>query len=154
MKWSMCGVYVDNNGQVIDAEASFHGRYFKALLKDKSNIEDLTHVSIYSQPGKHAFMPKPEYFYLLPDLFKVTSDIVGIDGLSVPDMFVGKYHTDECINNKVKEYLQRYKFVPSMDFEKYVIKSELFITWEELYDRIPQYINEVLNQIEEDLKNV
>ena len=52
-------VYVGKEGQIIDAEASFHGRYLKALLRDRSNIEDDTHIRLYSQPGKHAFLPKP-----------------------------------------------------------------------------------------------
>ncbi|WJH33505.1 hypothetical protein N6H14_26225 [Paenibacillus sp. CC-CFT747] len=37
-------VFVGKSGEVLDCEASFHGRYLKGLLKDRSNLADHTHV--------------------------------------------------------------------------------------------------------------
>ena len=144
-------VYLNEAGDVVNAEASFHGRYFKVLLTDNSNLEDETHISVYSQPGKHAFMPKTEYFYLLPDLYEVTYDKAGIDGLTVPDMFLDRCQSNEAINNMVRSYMQRYKFNPSMEFERHIWRDEVITTWDELSDEIPTYIKEVLKEIEEDI---
>ena len=147
-------VYVDEAGKIVNVEASFHGMYFRNLLHDRSNIEDETHVVLYSQPGKHALMPRAENFYLLPDLFKVTDELVGIDGLSLPEMFVGKYETNEGINLMVRDYMKKFKFKPTMEFEKYVIGEELLTTWDDLYDNIPKYIKEVLAEIENELIHI
>lgn len=145
-------IYVNKNGEVIDAESSFHGRYFRSLLRDRSNIEEVTHIRLYSQPGKHAFLPKIEYFYLIPDLFKVTYDNVGKDGLIVADVLKEHYDTNDAINIMVKEYLQQFKFRPTMEFEKKLIESNLLISWDELKEKIPFYICNKLKEIENKLK--
>lgn len=140
-------VYVGKEGQIIDAEASFHGRYLKALLRDRSNIEDDTHIRLYSQPGKHAFLPKPEYFYLIPDLASCTYELAGNAGLIVTDIFKGIYQTNEDINNKVKKYLQKFKFRPSMRFKKYVMEEDILVPWEELFAEIPRRIADKIEEI-------
>lgn len=133
-------VYVDKKGNLSDGEASFHGRYLKALLKDKSNIEDETHIRVYSQPGKHAFLPKPEYFELIPDLWTATYEYAGNSGLIITSIFKGVYKTNEDINRMVEDYLKKFKFKPSMKFKKYVIPDDFLITWDELFLEIPQRI--------------
>lgn len=142
-------VYVDKNRKVCDCEASFHGRYFKVLLKDKSNLMDETHVKLYSQPGKHAFLPEKKMFELLPDLYTCTNEKAGNSGLIVTSIGKGLYETSEEINKMVKEYLQKYKFVPSMEFEEYRIPENLFVTWSELHNKIPFMIKEKLKEIKE-----
>lgn len=140
-------IYIDKNGKLVDGEASFHGRYLKALLKDKSNIEDETHMRVYSQPGKHAFLPKPEYFELIPDLRTATYERAGNSGLIVTSIFKGIYETNEDINRMVEDYLKKFKFKPAMRFKKYVIPDNIFITWEELFIEIPQRIADRLEEI-------
>ncbi len=140
-------IYVDKNGELTDGEASFHGRYLKALLKDKSNIEDETHMRVYSQPGKHAFLPKPEYFELIPDLRTATYERAGSSGLIVTSIFKGIYETNEDINKMVENYLKKFKFKPAMRFKKYVVPDNIFITWEELFAEIPKRIADRLEDI-------
>ncbi|NSW91112.1 MAG: hypothetical protein HPY74_10665 [Firmicutes bacterium] len=140
-------IYIDKNEKLVDGEASFHGRYLKALLKDKSNIEDETHMRVYSQPGKHAFFPKPEYFELIPDLRTATYERAGNSGLIVTSIFKGIYETNEDINRMVEDYLKKFKFKPAMRFRKYVIPDNIFITWEELFIEIPQRIADRLEEI-------
>ena len=143
-------IYVDKNGNVTDAEASFHGRYFKSLLSDKSNISDGTHVVVYSQPGKHAFLPKPEYFELIPDLRTATYENAGAAGLLVTKVFEGVYETNDDINMMVKNYLQKFKFKPSMAFKKYTMPKDIFIPWDELFNEIPNRIKDKLIEIKKD----
>lgn len=140
-------VYIDKNGKLRDGEASFHGRYFKALLKDKSNIEDETHILVYSQPGKHAFLPRPEYFELIPDLQTATYNNAGNSGLIVTDIFKSIYETNEDINKMVEQYLKKFKFIPSMKFKKYSMPDDIFITWDDLFVEIPQRIADNLEEI-------
>lgn len=144
-------IYVGKNGEIMDAEASFHGWYLKALLKDRSNIEDSTHIRIYSQPGKHAFLPKPEYFELIPDLYTATYEYAGKSGLIVTDIFKGVYGTNEDINKRVENFLKKFKFRPAMRFKKYVIPDNVFVTWEELFVEIPQRIVDRLKEIDSSL---
>jgi len=139
--------YIDKNGKLVDGEGSFHGRYFKALLKDKSNIEDETHLKVYSQPGKHAFIPDPEIFELVPNLRTATYEEAGKSGLLITKILEGRCKTNEEINMMVKEYLSNFKFRPSMRFKKYVIPDNLFMPWEELYMEIPRRIEDRLEEI-------
>lgn len=140
-------VFVSKNGELVDGEASFHGWYLKALLKDRSNIEDKTHMAIYSQPGKHAFLPRPEYLELIPDLRSATYDSAGNSGLIVTSIFKGIYETNDEINAMVRDYLRNYGFRPTMRFEKYIIPEDIIITWEDLFIEIPQRIADRLEEI-------
>lgn len=137
-------VYVGMDGEVLDAEASFHGKYLKGLLKNRSNLTGGTHVRLYSQPGKHAFSPLPELFELLPNLRSAASTEAGLDGLSVPEMFKGIYGTDEETNRLVRRYLQTFAFEPSMEFEEYRLPEEAFVEWPRLYEEIPRRIEREL----------
>lgn len=140
-------VYVDTEGKVLDSEGSFHGKYLKALLEDRSNIEEGTHVKLYSQPGKHAFSPLPELFKLIPDLRLATYENIGRDGLLVTRVGEGKYSTSDKINEAVRKYMQDYKFRPSMEFVYYVLPEDIFVSWEVLYEEIPTFINAKVKHI-------
>lgn len=143
-------VYVDNNGLVMDAEASFHGRYLKALLKDKSNVEDGTHIRLYSQPGKHAFLPHVVFFQLVPHLMEATDEMAGNDGLVVADIFKGQFKTDDHIDKMIQSYMARYKFRPSLEFEKHTINPSIVVPWDVLKYEIPIYIRAMLKEIRND----
>lgn len=140
-------VHIDNKGNIVDCEASFHGKYIKALLKDRSNIEDETHIRLYCQPGKHAFMPKGEYFHMIPNMYEVNDEKAGIDGLIVTEIGRGRYETNEKINKMVESYLKSYRFKPSMEFQKKTITDDMYVTWEELYIEIPELIKNKLEEI-------
>lgn len=139
-------VYIGHDDSVVDAEASFHGDYLKAVFKDKRNIQD-THVMIYSQPGKHAFVPSSEFLELVPSLYTDPYENAGEGGLMVPGFLNGTYETNEDINRKVEAYLQSCKFKPSMRFVPYKLSTEMFITWEELVDAIPKRIKAIVNEL-------
>ncbi len=140
-------VYVDKDGAVIDCEASFHGRYFKGLLLDKSNLVDGTHVKLYSQPGKHAFLPKPEMFELIPNLLTCTNQDAGKDGLLIPDFLHHILTTNEETQELVSHYLKKFAFTPSMKFLPYRFPKEIFYEWDEVYHEIPIRIERKLLQI-------
>ncbi len=140
-------VYVGKDGEVADCESSFHGRYLKGLKRDRSNIEDGTHVQLFSQPGKHAFSPIDELFWLLPDLESCTDQGAGSDGLIVTGLYEGVYETNAEINRLVREYMQRFRFKPTMKFMEYKFEASMFIPWEELNIKVPALIHEKLEEI-------
>ncbi|TYP74098.1 hypothetical protein [Paenibacillus methanolicus] len=142
-------VYVDKNGEVADAEASFHGNYMKALLPDRSNVVGRT-VSLYSQPGKHAFSPLPVLFELLPNVTTATDRDAGADGLTLPAWYKSRRPYDEETNALVRAYQQAYhRFAPSFEFVPYelAVREELFVPWETLLKEIPARIEAELAAI-------
>jgi len=138
-------VFVGHDGAVVDAEASFHGDYFKALFKDRRNLQG-THVNIYSQPGKHAFSPSIEFLEMVPSLYTDPYENAGEGGLMVPGILKGAYDTDEHIDRAVTAYLQSCKFKPSMNFVPYPLSSDLYMTWEELAYAIPRRIKAIISE--------
>ncbi|GAB1153987.1 hypothetical protein YWY31_00120 [Paenibacillus illinoisensis] len=141
-------VYVGHDGEVVDCEASFHGKVLRGMLKDRVNMVD-RHVCLYSQPGKHAFSPLPVVFELLPDLYSAAGIQAGCDGLLVNDLFQNDYETNEVIDARVRKYLQTKAFVPTMQFEEYILGPEKFIKWDELFEIIPQRIRRRLLELEQ-----
>lgn len=140
-------VYVGHDGEVLDCEASFHGHFFKGLLRDRGNLTDGTHAKLYSQPGKHAFMPDPEMFYLIPDLMTATNENAGRRGLLVTGPFDGVYSTDDETDRIVEQYLKTLRFQPSMEFEEYRIDPSLYVSWAELHAEVPLRIKDRLAEI-------
>ncbi|CAI6056568.1 hypothetical protein PAECIP112173_01613 [Paenibacillus sp. JJ-100] len=141
-------VYVGHDGEVVDCEASFHGRVLRGMLKERVNLVG-EHVCLYSQPGKHAFSPLPVVFELLPNLYSATGVEAGCDGLLVNEMFAPFFQTSEQIDARVKRYLQTKAFVPSMQFEEYLLQPEMFMTWDKLFELIPQRIKDRLKELEQ-----
>ncbi|MGD0031919.1 hypothetical protein SLT67_11200 [Paenibacillus illinoisensis] len=141
-------IYVGHDGEVVDCEASFHGKVLRGMLKDRVNMVD-RHVCLYSQPGKHAFSPLPVVFELLPDLYSAAGIQAGCDGLLVNDLFKNYIETNEVIDARVRKYLQTKAFVPTMQFEEYLLGPEKFVTWDRLYEMIPQRIRSRLAELEQ-----
>ncbi|PWW43905.1 MULTISPECIES: hypothetical protein [Paenibacillus] len=140
-------IYVGHDGEVVDCEASFHGRVLRGLLKDRVNVVG-RHVCLYSQPGKHAFSPIPVVFELLPDLYSAAGANAGCDGLLVNEMFRDYFQTNEEIDASVRSFLQTKAFVPSMEFEEFLLEPSLFMPWKQLFAMIPERIENRLRELE------
>jgi len=140
-------IYVGHDGEVVDCEASFHGRVLRGLLKDRVNVVG-RHVCLYSQPGKHAFSPIPVVFELLPDLYSAAGANAGCDGLLVNEMFKDYFQTNEEIDASVRSFLQTKAFVPSMEFEEFLLEPSLFMPWKQLFAMIPERIESRLRELE------
>ncbi|MBW5447779.1 hypothetical protein GE107_17120 [Cohnella sp. CFH 77786] len=147
-------VYVRTDGSVADGEASFHGRYLKALLPDRSNLHG-TRLKLYSQPGKHAFSPLPLLFELLPDARICTNEEAGKDGLTLPDWYGGRVRADGETDRLIRTYLHTFRrFTPSFEFIEYEFgePAETFVPWERLYEEIPARIERELAVIRGELE--
>ena len=134
-------IYIDANGRVIGAEASFHGRYLKAMLPFVQPVFHDTHLNIYCQPGKHAFLPKGEWFQLLPDLISCCNGSAGSGGLLVNELFAHCLNKDKDTDEAVRRYIKgHFSFEPSLRFAPKLPESSLYMPWEELYELIPRRI--------------
>lgn len=140
-------VRLDREGGIAGVLGSFHGKFLNALIEGETRFED-THVILYVQPGKHAFMPDPHYFVLAPDRDKCCMEHAGRDGLLIAPMFEGRLFTDAAFDRRVEDYIRaNHAFVPTWEFmardrEKEMPgagdarrEEELLMPWKEL-DRL------------------
>jgi hypothetical protein len=148
-------VYVNKDGVIVETEGSFHGKYLRVVTPDTNQtvIEDETHINAYCQPGKHAILPEPALFRLVPDWSGSCSEYAGIEGVLIPDMYANQIHTNPEFQEVVKQYIQeRFGFVPSMEYEKKIWKDSILMSWKELSDSIPNRVNAQIAIIEEAMK--
>lgn len=140
-------IHVGPDGRTTDCEASFHGKFLRMLLPDRSNLSGETTVTLYCQAGKHAFMPKPELFELLPRNERVTREEAGIDGLSMPDLFAEKWTKSPEIDARVAQSLKAQAFTPAQTWHPLEADEAMFMPWDALRDWIPQRISACVNTI-------
>lgn len=135
-------IYVDTGGNVVYAEASWHGVYHNLLVDGKLPLNS-QHVILYSEPGKHAFAPDPEWFNTRRDETLHACQYPGRGGLWITPLFekviVGK---NKNVDMMVQRYLETHSFEPSHDFAKeFVIDTSLLVPWSLLFEWIPYRIS-------------
>lgn len=141
-------VFVDHAGQVCDVQASFHGRYMNALLPQFPGLLAGTHMSLYCQPGKHAFLPDGQLFRLLPDWQRACNEAAGDAGLLVMGLFADQLAATPQMQQQVARYIRsRYSFTPTLEFEPRPLDDALMMTWERLKALIPVRVQRQLDVI-------
>ncbi len=141
-------IYIGHDGSVVDAEASFHGFYLKAMALEGYQIEDETHLVIFCQPGKHAFMQSGELFKILPDWFLCCNLLAGVEGLLAMDLFQGRIATDDETQKVVETYIKKhFSFQPTLEFEYKPLDKTILLPWETLFEAIPLRIKDILATI-------
>ncbi len=140
-------VAVGEDGGVKDCWGSFHGMRLRAAGVRAFRV-DGTHPVLYAQPGKHAMMPEPELFELLPKM-RQTCNLGAGGGLLIPGFLQGRMETNAAQDEKIRMYLvDHFSFVPSMEFEPETLEPEQFLSWPELLERIPQLVARQIQIIE------
>ncbi|GAB4573520.1 MAG: hypothetical protein Kow0077_16150 [Anaerolineae bacterium] len=138
-------VYLDDAGQVIRVEGSWHGRYHE--LVDVAGRLPLQNgrITVYSEPGKHAFAPEAERLLQRASSTRRDCDaLAGIRGLHVTRLFRSPLKTrrNPYINWLVVRYLRSQRFSPSFDFSLAVdLRGLEPVPWEVLRTWIPQRVN-------------
>ncbi|QAY67278.1 hypothetical protein [Paenibacillus protaetiae] len=130
-------VYIGHDGAVVSCEASFHGRYLLGILRDRSNVADDRHVSLFVQPGKHALSPLAELFRLLPNAESCCLEEAGVDGVLEPALFEGEFNTAAGIDQLAEAHLRSFGFKPSFHYVPYEWNPAVFVSWDELRMEIP-----------------
>ena len=98
---------------------------------------------VYSEPGKHAFAPSPEFFLeRKPGTLLECGRNAGIGGVHVTPLFEGIIHDRMPLNNQlVHTYLERQSFTASYEFSKWFdLREAIFVPWNNLFGWIPSRV--------------
>jgi len=142
-------VYVDDRGHVVRAEASWHGEQRDARLAGRLAL-DGTHVLLYSEPGKHAFAPTPQWFQERRAKSKrsETSTLAGVGGVLIAPYIVDQVRGTPLAHRLAHTYLANHGFEPSWDFSQYfAIGPELLVPWPALCAWMPRRVNAILERL-------
>ena len=85
-------VYLDQNGDPVRLEASWHAGYNEMVDKTGHMPLEGQRLAVYSEPGKHAFAPYPEFFEeRRPGTLLECRRNAGVGGVLVTPLFKGNY---------------------------------------------------------------
>lgn len=141
--------YVGADGQLQYAEGSWHGSYFPMLWQGATPHEG-DHPILYSQPGKHAFVPDPYLFtgsVLEREALRRTCFVkAGTGGVLLKeDLFTGKITKDSIRDTLANAYLKERAFDPSFAFtRRFSLDGDMLVPWPALYNWIPRRIDHIL----------
>ena len=151
-------VTVREDGGVMDAQGSFHGKFLNMLLPGfpGSLPPEGTHVHAFCQPGKHAFLAAGEVTRLYPKWDICCNEEAGGPVLignpfsaeyspTGKDLFVPTARDDE---NCIRYMKERLAFAPSLVFEERKIDDSLYMPWETLFGLIPGWIRAECKRLE------
>jgi len=135
-------VYLDQAGQVVRAEASWHGDYHNMAV---DGVIPLTgdRLTIFSEPGKHAFAPVPDWLnQRYPKTHRSCTRFAGRGGVWITSLFEGIIDVKTPqVDQLVHTYLEKHSFEPSMEFTQlHPISPELLVPWSELFRWIPDRV--------------
>ena len=136
-------VFINQNGDLVRSEASWHGGY-NSMIDETGQIPMKDgRLSVYSESGKHAFAPYPEFFLeRKPGTLLECGRNAGIGGVHITPLFKGIIRDRTPLNNRlVHTYLQRQSFTPTYHFSKVFDLSEsIFVPWDNLNRWIPSRV--------------
>jgi glycerophosphoryl diester phosphodiesterase len=142
-------VYVDADGRVVRAEASWHGGHHDMCHEGHLAL-DGDHFVVYSEPGKHAFAPTPTWFKERRKEFRrsETSDLAGASGVLLAEYIKKQVRPTPLKTRLVHTYLAQRAFEPSWDFSlTFPITPEMLVPWDALRDWMPGRVNAILDQL-------
>ncbi|GHA16427.1 hypothetical protein GCM10007989_09330 [Devosia pacifica] len=141
---------LDADDQVIGVDASAHGKLFAMRRADGSLPLEAGRVTLYSEPGKHAFHAEAKPIHdLAPRLAAACTDLAGYGTILVQKMFAEAFAGFTAEDHRaVKRYLQDRAFWPAEGFDQAVrLEEATYMTWPELKtyiaSRVPQVLAEV-----------
>ncbi|MGH2457887.1 MAG: HAD family hydrolase [Chloroflexota bacterium] len=144
--------YLDDAGQLIFAEASWHGRFGALVQGGRLSAEGERPVA-YAQPGKHAMCAAPDLFAGFDaqreSVARATGPEAGSMGLLVGKPIAGRIEKTRRRDALVSAYLRRQAFVPTFNFsQRWDALAAPFLACEELIDRIPSRLEDWLSRLE------
>ncbi len=144
-------IYLSAEGQVVAADASWHGEWNPLRAADgRPELQD-GRVVVYSEPGKHAFAPSPERLQQRRSLTALScSRAAGTGGVHVTPLFAGRIQDRTVLNNQlVWTWLERQRFEPCQDYARVVdLRERIAVPWEALDTWIPDRLQHVLGELE------
>lgn len=146
-------VYVDRKGQVVRGEASWHGGIHDMRYAGQLELNG-DHLALYSEPGKHAFAPTPEWFEKRRQSFKrsETSALAGCSGVLVTPYLQGKVSRTPFSDGLARSYLAQRAFEPAWDFSRtFEIRADTLVPWPALLEWMPARVNYWLDRLARDI---
>ncbi|MEW5957382.1 MAG: glycerophosphodiester phosphodiesterase family protein [Chloroflexota bacterium] len=135
-------IYLDDRGEVVRAEASWHGVYHD-LAVDGSLPLTGNRLTVLSEPGKHAFAPLRDWLDWRSNKTREScTRHAGKGGVWVTPLFKGiiDVKTPQA-DRLVHSYLERYAFEPALEFSRiFPISPGILIPWPALFDWIPRRV--------------
>ncbi len=141
--------YVGSDGRLLYVEASWHGSYFP-MLWNGSSPHDGDRPILYSQPGKHAFVPDPALLEAERERTRRScTEAAGSGGLLLKeDLFAGKIVKDDRRDDLARAYMRGLAFDPSFEFTQVVpLEEAMLVPWPALYSWIPGRIDRILAEL-------
>lgn len=143
-------VYLDQDEQVVRAEASWHGTYHDMAVDGVLHLTD-QRPQLYSEPGKHAFAPVISWLEeRAPRTRRSCGRLAGAGGVHVTPLFDGIITSKTPLTDRlVHTYLERHAFEPSYAFgQAFVLPPELLAPWPALFEWIPERVAWWVNELE------
>ncbi len=143
-------VYLDSGGNLIAAEASWHGRFNRMLADDSRPPQQDGRLLLNSEPGKHAFAAAPERLLQREAITRASCGRhAGRAGLLVTPLFEGIIRADRPYNNRlIHTWLERQQFEPSYEFSKrFDLRTAAFVPWANLFAWIPGRVEALLAEL-------
>jgi hypothetical protein len=134
-------VYVNAEEHVIHAEASWHGSYHSLALNGHLSLTG-DRVTLFAEPGKHAFAPAQEWLVSDSDRIRQLCRYPGKKGVWVTSLFEGVIHDKSPdVDRLVQEYLEQFAFDPSFEFTQiFPIAPDHLVSWPRLFEWIPRRV--------------
>ncbi|MBN1979329.1 MAG: hypothetical protein JW918_18180 [Anaerolineae bacterium] len=141
-------VFVDAEGRAVRGEASWHGGYHD-MRHDGTLALEGDHLTIYSEPGKHAFAPIPAWFEeRRRSKRSETSALAGASGVLLAPYIADAVQVTPLKNRLVHTYLSRHAFEPSWDFSQvFRFAPEMLVPWPALRDWMGARVNGCLDRL-------
>lgn len=149
-------VFVDEAGRVVRGEGSWHGG-FNSMTLDGGLTLDGDRLVVFSEPGKHAFAPHPDWYAerRRQEITTQTTRYAGSGGVWVTPLFereIRRLRTPYA-NSLVRTYLQRQAFEPAWDFSRrFAITPELLVPWPALRSWIPGQVARVIERLAAEIR--
>lgn len=141
-------VYLNEAGEVVDCDSSFHGMYLNAWGAGTDLLRGTEHVHIYSQPGKHAMLPEARLFHFHEEFKESCMELAGNAGILDPGMYPGFPEFTPEDDKRTENYIKKhFCFVPADSYQEQPLPDEVFMTWPRLRALIPIRIAAELKKI-------
>jgi putative hydrolase of the HAD superfamily len=141
--------YIDADGRLVWAEASWHGAYYAMTLAGGVLAAEGDRPLLYSQPGKHAFAPEQICMdRIVAVATEDAADSAGKGGVLVKERYAAALDLQEGDYERVAAHLRTKAFRPTMRFaQRFAIEREMLVPWPQLDAWIPARMNWWLAQL-------
>ena len=142
-------VYIDDAGQVVKVEASWHGDYHEMTVNGRPPLEG-THPVVYAEPGKHAMAPSPEWHRRrASSVILACTRLAGSGGVWENVLYGKPEVKSPRVDRLVRTYLRRKAFMPTFRFTKrFAVTPNILVPWRELERIIPARLRVWVNHLE------